>query len=382
MDFLDMSTVRKNIIFLVVMWNTLSLKAGALDLEAKQAILIDLSTNTVLYEKNADILMTPSSMSKIMLVYDIFERLNDGRLKMDDTFYVSRKAWKMGGSRMFVEPDTHVSVGDLLRGVIVQSGNDASVVFAEGLGGTESAYAAYLTERAHEMGASKATFTNATGWPDANHKMTARDLAIIGAKTIQDFPELYKIYGEQSFTYNKIKQGNRNPLLYDQELGADGMKTGSSDAGGQGLVGTAQQNGRRLLFVINGCTSIKARAQDAKALVRWGFREFDTVTLASKGDVVRKVEVQNGEKRFVDVTAPENLLVTVPIRERKNIKLVFSGEEPLQAPVVMGQLIGRLEVKTHREGVIKTWDAKAAYSVERLSFFGRLWQKIMKMLVG
>jgi len=353
----------------------------ALELSAKQVLLIDLTTNTVLYEKNADELMTPSSMSKIMLVYDVFSRLKDGRLDLKDTFRVSANAWRKGGSRMFVEPGTYVSLEDLLKGIIIQSGNDASIVIAEGIAGSESAYASYLTEQAHDLGAKTASFKNATGWPDPEHKMSARDLAIIAQKTIEDFPEKYKMYAQKTFTYNNIKQGNRNPLLYDHAIKADGMKTGASEDGGFGLVGSVEEDGRRLLFVINGCPSVKQRAQDARVLVRWGVREFIQVVPVKAGEVIGKVEIINGKKRFLDIVAEEDFKATIPVRYKDSVK--FSVKEtPINAPVVSGQEVGIAVLANAKGDVLKSWPLYAGIDVEEMGFLGRLWQKVLRFFLG
>lgn len=353
----------------------------ALELQAKQALLIDLTTDTILYEKNADELMTPSSMSKMMLVYDIFSRLKDGRLSLKDTFHVSTKAWRKGGSRMFLEPGTKVTLDDLLKGIIIQSGNDASIVVAEGIAGTEEAYAAHLTEKAHELGAKTASFKNATGWPEPEHKMSARDLAVIAQRTIEDFPEEYKLYAQKSFTYNKIKQGNRNPLLYDHAIKADGVKTGSSEEGGFGLVGSVKQDGRRLLFVINGCASSKERAQDARVLVRWGIREFTEVIPVKAGEEIGKVEVINGKKRFLDIMAKQDLKVTIPIQYKNSVKLIVDAK-PVEAPIVIGQTIGTASLVNAKGKVFKSWMLYADEDISKMGFFGRVWQKIMRFFLG
>ncbi len=355
--------------------------ANAINVTAKQALLIDLSTDTVLYEKNADELMDPSSMSKIMLVYDVLERLKDGRLKLEDTFLVSEKAWRKGGSSMFVELGTQVSIADLLKGIIIQSGNDASIVVAEGLSGSEEAYAEYLTERSHELGAKTATFKNATGWPVPGHKMSARDLSIIARRTMEDFPTKYKLYAEKSFTYNKIKQGNRNPLLYDTSLQASGMKTGASDEGGFGLIGSVEQDGRRLLFVINGCSDKKKRAQDARTLVKWGLREFVNVTLAQEGKILGKVEIIDGQMRFIEVIAPQNLEATIQARYKKSAKLEITIE-PIKAPIFINQEIGVATLNKPNGEVLKTWPLYSRKNVEKLGFFGRIWQNVMRLLLG
>ena len=221
--------------------------AEAIEISAAQAILVDFETGEVLFEKNADAPMTPSSMSKIITVYKVFEHLKDGRLELSDSFPVSEKAWRKKGSKMFVAVNSRVKVEDLIRGIVVQSGNDASIVVAEGLAGSEDAFAAELNKKAQELGMTNSHFVNASGWPNPEHQTTARDLAKLAAATIRDFPGYYHYYSEKTFTYNGIKQGNRNPLIY-RNVGADGLKTGHTEAGGYGLTASALRNGRAGFF--------------------------------------------------------------------------------------------------------------------------------------
>ena len=231
-------------------------QAATMETQAEEAFLVDFQTGAVLLDKNADVRMPPSSMSKMMTAYMVFERLKDGRLSLDDELPVSEKAWRKGGSKMFVEVGDQVRVEDLLRGVIVQSGNDACIVLAEGLAGSEEAFAEQMTAKGREIGLTGSNFTNATGWPDENHYVTARDLATLAERIIVDHPEYYHYYSEKEFTWNDIRQGNRNPLLY-RNVGADGLKTGHTEAAGYGLTASAMQNGRRLLLVVNGLPSVR-----------------------------------------------------------------------------------------------------------------------------
>ena len=252
-----------------LLWPALAPPAQALETRAREAFLIDVTTGTVLLEKDADVSMPPASMSKIMTAYLVFGALKEGRISLDDKLPVSEKAWRKGGSKMFVEVGSEVSVEDLLRGVIVQSGNDACIVLAEALAGSEEAFAEQMTRKAREIGMEGSTFTNSTGWPDPNHRMTARDLAILAERMVQDFPDFYHYYSEREFTYNGIRQGNRNPLLY-KNLGADGLKTGHTEEAGYGLTASAERDGRRLVLVINGLESIKARSEEAERLIASG----------------------------------------------------------------------------------------------------------------
>jgi D-alanyl-D-alanine carboxypeptidase (penicillin-binding protein 5/6) len=242
---------------------------------AKQAILVDAQTGAVLFAKNADERMPTSSMVKVMTIYLTFEGLKQNKLQMDDALPVSSYAWKQEGSRMFVNPGDHVRVEDLIRGVVIQSGNDASVVLAEALGGSEASFAERMNAKAKELGMANSHFMNATGMPDPNHYSTARDLAALAIAVIRDYPEYYHYFSELDFTYNKIKQGNRNPLLY-RNIGVDGIKTGHTESGGFGLIASSLREGRRLILVVNGLESMQSRADEPAALLEWGYREFGT----------------------------------------------------------------------------------------------------------
>ena len=266
----------------------------AIETSAKQAILIDNATGAVLFEKDADMLMEPSSMSKIMTIYMIFERLADGSLKLDDTLPVSEKAWRKGGSKMFVKVGDRVSVEDLLRGIIIQSGNDATIVIAEGLAGDEKSFAAEMTDRARELGLESSMFTNASGWPDEDHRVTARDMALLAKLTIENFPQYYGYYAELEFIYNGIRQGNRNPLLY-KNMGADGLKTGHTVNAGYGLTASAIRDGRRLILVINGLGSASGRSREAERLIEFGFREFSNYALFEAGEAIGEADVWLGD---------------------------------------------------------------------------------------
>ncbi len=317
----------------------------ALETAAKQAILIDNVTGTVLFEKNADELMEPSSMSKIMTIYMVFDRLADGSLKLEDTLPVSEKAWRKGGSKMFVKVGDRVTVEDLLRGIIIQSGNDATIVVAEGLAGDEKTFSAEMTERAHEMGMVSSTFTNASGWPEEGHRMTARDLALLAKYTVENFPDYYGYYAELEFTYNDIRQGNRNPLLY-KKMGADGLKTGHTQNAGYGLTGSAIRDGRRLILVLNGLGSAGARSREAERLIEYGFREFSNHALFDGGDTVGAADVWLGEAATVPLVIEDPLVTTLTRKARRKmeVKLVYDG--PIPAPIEKGARIATLTVTT------------------------------------
>ncbi|MEX0582767.1 MAG: D-alanyl-D-alanine carboxypeptidase family protein [Sneathiella sp.] len=317
--------------------------ADPIETPAREAFLFDMNTGAVLLEKNADQLMAPASMSKLMTINMVFERLEDGTLKLDDTLPVSEKAWKKGGSKMFVEVDTRVSIEDLLRGIIIQSGNDACIVVAEGLGGSEEGFAEAMTARARELGLEKSTFMNATGWPDPNHRMTARELALLAKHIIQDFPEYYKIFAEKDFTFSDIKQGNRNPLLYKNN-GADGLKTGHTEESGYGLVGSSERGGRRLILVVNGLENAKVRSREAERLMEWAFREFDNYTLFKSGEIVDNARVWLGDKDLVPLTVESDLTVTLSRQARKSMIVKVVYNEPIPAPIIKGTPVAQLVV--------------------------------------
>ena len=318
-------------------------EAAAIETTARTALLVDYETGAVLLEKNADTPMPPASMSKIMTVYMAFERIRDGRLKMDDVIPISEKAWRKGGSRMFVEVNTRVRIDDILRGIIVQSGNDAAVALAEALAGSEEAFAAEMNERARELGMTGSTFRNSTGWPDPEHRISARDLARLSSLTIRNFPELYELYAEASFTYNRIQQGNRNPLLR-RTKGADGLKTGYTSAAGYGLTGSVQRDGRRLILVVNGLSSARRRAREAETIIEWGFREFDNYRLLKAGQVVETGAVWLGSEPEVPLALAEDLLLTLERRQRAGLEVSVVLAEPIPAPISKGQRVATLRV--------------------------------------
>jgi len=354
--------------------------ASALETPAKQAFLMDMETGTVLLEKEADSLMPPASMSKLMTATMLFERLKEGSLKMEDTFPVSEKAWKKGGSKMFVEVNKRVSVYDLLRGIIVQSGNDACIVVAEALAGSESAFAQTMTEHAREIGLEKSTFRNATGWPDPNHRMTARELAKLAQYIIQNFPEYYSIFSEKSFQFGKIKQGNRNPLLYSNS-GADGLKTGHTEESGYGLTGSAKREDRRLIVVVNGLSSAKERGRESERLLEWGFREFDNYDLFEKGQEVAKARVWLGAKDLVPLSIDHDLTVTMSRKDRRSMQVKLVYNEPIPAPIIKGSPVARLVISAPN---MKNIDVPllAMENVERPGMIKRVMAAIKYVLFG
>ncbi|HYI84188.1 MAG TPA: D-alanyl-D-alanine carboxypeptidase family protein [Acetobacteraceae bacterium] len=316
---------------------------GPLDTGAKQAFVIDYDTDAVLLEKNADELMPPSSMSKLMTMYMVFDMLKQGRLKLDAELPVSERAWRMGGSKMFVQVGTTVPVEALIRGVVVQSGNDACVVFAEAISGSEQQFADAMNEKARAIGLTSSNFRNSTGWPDPEHRTTCRDLARLVKRTIADFPEYYPYYNERSFRWNDITQENRNPTLA-RVPGADGLKTGHTEEAGYGLTASAKRGERRLIMAFNGLSSMRARAEESERLLEWGFREFENVSLFRAGEVVEEVPVHLGDRRTVPLVGARDVVVTLPRQWRRNLQARLRYDAPVAAPVAKGRELGRLEV--------------------------------------
>lgn len=354
--------------------------AGNIDTIARQAILLDMTTQTVLFEKNADERMPPSSMSKIMTMYMVFEALREGRLKLDDTMPVSQRAWKMGGSKMYVELNNSIKIDDLIKGVIVQSGNDACIVLAEGLAGSEEEFSRRATAKAREIGLTGTNLVNATGWPDPQHYMTARDLSKLAQRLLIDFPEYYHYYSIREFTYHKIKQGNRNPLLY-RNIGADGLKTGHTDAAGYGLTASAERDGRRLVLVVNGLPSMQARADESARLIEWGFREFQNYALFKKGDVVDEAKVWLGQSPTVPVTVAADVKVTMTPAERDGMKVTLVTPSAVPAPIKPGDPVGKLVI-TGPGFSAKEIPVVAAAGVERKGVFGRAFAAITHYALG
>ena len=345
-------------------------QAQSIDTTGKQAIMIDLTTGAVLLEKNADVRMPPASMSKLMTVYMLFERLKEGRLSLDDKFQVSAKAWRMGGSKMFVMVNTRIKIRDLLRGIIVQSGNDACIVVAEGISGSEEAFAEAMTKRAPEIGLTNSAFKNSTGWPADGHYMSARDLATLSAKIIQDFPEYYGIFAETGFVYGGIKQANRNPLLY-KGFGADGLKTGHTDASGYGLVASVLRKDRRLVLVVNGLTSNRERSSESARLLDWAFRETASYALFQKGTTIDHADIWLGDAARVSLVAERGLTVTLPRKARRDMKVKLVYKNPIPAPVEKGTTIGKVLISTPGRPDLEM-PVVAGETVGQLGIFGRL----------
>jgi serine-type D-Ala-D-Ala carboxypeptidase (penicillin-binding protein 5/6) len=354
--------------------------AEAYETSAHAAILFDLESGQELYAKNADLPVPPASMSKLMTVLMVFERLADGSLSLDDTLPVSEKAWRKGGSKMFVEVGSRVRVEDLLHGIIVQSGNDACIVVAEALGGTEEAFSEQMTRRGHELGLTDSTFKNASGWPDPGHLMSVRDLARVATIIIENYPEYYGIFAEKEFTFNGIRQYTRNPLLYE-DLGADGLKTGHTEDAGYGLTASAVRDGRRLILVLAGLEGPTDRARESERLLEHGFRDFKNYQLFAQGDPVEHADVWLGSMDTVPLVVQNDVWVSLTPEGRRDleVKVVYDG--PIPAPVADGSQLAQLEISApglepRRVPLI------AGEAVQAASMFGRMTSAIGYLIWG
>ncbi len=323
--------------------------AFAFDTRARSAFVVDLGTGTVLLAKDADSPLPPASMSKLMTLYIAFEAVREGRLSLNEKLPVSQHAMSYGGSTMFLDTTDRVRVEDLIRGIIVLSGNDACAVIAEALSpdGTEAGFARYMTRRAQQLGMTSSTFANSNGWPQAGHRMSTRDLALIARRIIEDFPEFYPMFAERKFAFDgRAPQNvnNRNPLL-GLGIGADGLKTGHTSEAGYGLVGSAKQGDRRVVFVLSGLQSTRSRAEEAEQIVNWAFRQFAQTTLVRAGDVIAEADVWMGATPKVGLTPAEDLEMLIPVLSQGKVtaEVVYKG--PIGAPIKTGDTLGEMIVK-------------------------------------
>ena len=347
---------------------------------ARHAFMVDPQTSTVLLFKDEDVPMAPSSMSKMMTVYILFEELAAGRLKLDTRFRVSERARNMGGSRMFLELGSEVSVEDLIKGIIVLSGNDACVVVAEALSGTEESFAERMTKRGREIGMTKTVFKNSSGWPAEGQYTTARDLAVLSWRTIDDYPKYYRYYSETNWTYNNIRQDNRNRLLKITP-GTDGLKTGHTEEGGYGQATSAVRDGRRLILVVNGLNSMAERAQETSRLMEWGYRESTNTTVFRAGDTVVEAPVWLGAQDKVPLVVPRPVQVTAPSGQTVSPRVVARFEGPLAAPIVKGTKVGTAAV-TLPDGRVLEYPLETGADVQRMGVIGRVTTMIQHYLFG
>lgn len=353
---------------------------GPVDTIARNVVLIDFETGATLMSKGGDERMPPASMSKLMTMYVVFEQIKKGRLRLDQLMHVSDTAWRMGGSRMFLDRASSVSVDDLSRGVIIQSGNDACVTLAEGISGSERAFVELMQDTAREIGLTSSTFRNATGWPDPEHRMTPRDLATLARRVILDHPESYRLYSERSFRWNNITQENRNPML-GRVNGADGLKTGHTEEAGYCLTASVKRGDRRLILVVGGLPTMRARQEESERLVEWGFREFDNVVLFRAADTVDQVPVYLGESATVPLVGGREVVATLPRGWRETLEAKIRFDAPVPAPVVKGQELGRIEI-SGRGVPPMTLPLYAGADVDRLGVVSRIPAVVSRMIGG
>ena len=353
--------------------------SNAIESIAKTALLIDLSTGEVLLDKNSDEKTYPSSMTKIMTALMAFEKIKDGTLSMDQEFLISKKAWKMGGSKMFIEVDKKVKVSDLLLGVVVQSGNDASIAIAEGISGSEETFAIEMNNLGKKIGLNNTNFTNSSGWPNDNHYTTAKDLAKVAQYTLNEHPELYKMYAITEFTYSGIKQDNRNPLLYSFE-GADGFKTGHTQAAGYGLVGSAERGGRRLLLVLNGLETSRSRAQESLRLMDWGFNNFQLVDFYKQGEFVIEASTWLGKQEKVKLSSQQDINVSIPKTHISDMKVEVLVEEPIPTPISINDQVGLVQISYADKKL--QYPLLASENIEQKGFFSRITSALYYLVLG
>ena len=347
---------------------------------AKQVIIYDHEADEVLFEKNADQIMKPASMAKVMTAYIIFDKLKDQSLQMSDTFLVSNRAWRMGGSRSFLELNTNVSIKDLLLGLIVQSGNDAAVVLAEGVSGEEEAFAREMNRYAKILGMNNTYFTNATGWPHPDLKTTSIDLIILTRNIINNFPKLYELFNEKIFTYNNIKQSNRNPLLYSIN-GADGLKTGHTNESGYGLIGSVKKNNRRVSIVINGLNSKKKRTFESKRLFNIVFRETALLSLFNDKKSLATANVWLGKQPQVNLVAEKVFKKIISPLELNKTKIKVQWQDPISAPIAKGDKVGNIFIDIPGKELIKQ-NIVSSQSIDTMSTFMKAKSILMYLLYG
>jgi serine-type D-Ala-D-Ala carboxypeptidase (penicillin-binding protein 5/6) len=354
--------------------------------QANQAILIDAKSGIVFYEKDADTAIPPASMSKLMTQAIVFDALKKGDLKLDQEFLVTEDAWRRGGaaaggSTMYAELNSRIKLDDLIHGAIIQSANDACITIAEGMAGTEQAFTQRMAKKAKELGLTHSSFANSTGLPDPNHKMSVRDLSILARYIVTEHPDYFKIYGQSEFTWNKIKQSNRNPLLKDYP-GADGMKTGYTKEAGYGLVGSATRDGRRLILVVAGLTSINDRKAEAQKLLDWGFSQFKTVSLYEAGETVTQARVWGGSARWVNLIVPKIFAIALSSAEQAKAEVKLSYTGPLLAPVKIGQEVGTVKILVDGK-VVADAPLTAAADIPAVdSMWQKAWDSTLMMVFG
>ena len=373
-----MNLILKNFFLFLLIYFSLILKIYAIETKANSAIVIDANSDTILLEKNADLQQGPASMSKLMLVYMVLERLQNRTLTIDQEFLVSKKAWKFGGSKMFVNIGDMVSVEDLLKGVVIQSGNDACIVLAEGLSGSEENMADEMNEKAVEMGLTNSNFQNVTGWPHENHYMSLKDIGHLSKLIIKHFPEYYYLFSLNEFTYNDIQQFNRNKLVSSN--GYDGLKTGRTSQSGYGIVASAIRGGRRIVSVVNGLNSEKERINETKKLVNWAFRSFVNYNLYEAEAPIQFAKVWLGKESFVPLVLNEDLSVTIQKKNINQFKIKLVYETPIVSPIKKGDKLAQLHLIEGDEVKIK--NIYSGKDIDKVSRFYRSFSIINYLLFG
>ena len=367
---------------LVLLWSTSGWAAAKPipdppALNATSFILVDFESGRVLAEKNPDEHIEPASITKLMTAYLVDKAIADGDIALDDMVTISEKAWRMKGSKMFVEVGKQVSVDELLKGLIIQSGNDASVALAEHVAGSESAFAGYMNHQAQLLGMSNTNFVNATGWPDKDHYSSARDIATLSRAVIREFPESYRYYKEREYTFNKIRQFNRNRLLWRDES-VDGVKTGHTEAAGFCLVASAQRDDMRLISVVLGAESDKARTQSSQSLLNYGFRFFETHQLYRAEEILKAARVWYGDQEQVNLGVGKDIHITIPRGRYRDLDATMEIDREISAPIASGQQLGRVSIKLDEE-LILSEDIVAMQAVAAGSFFARAMDRIKLM---
>ena len=373
-----MISLLKRFFLFVAIYFLLIIKIYAIDTKAESAVVLDVNSNTILFEKNPEIKQGPASMSKLMLIYMVFERLQNNTLSLDQEFLVSKKAWKYGGSKMFVKVGDMVSVNDLLKGIIVQSGNDACIVLAEGLSGSEENMVEEMNDKGIEIGLTGSNFTNTTGWPHQDHYMTLKDIAHLSKLIINKFPEYYYMFSINEFTYNDIRQFNRNKLISID--GYDGLKTGRTTQSGFGIAASSKKNDRRIISVVNGLNSDKERINETKKLVNWSFREFITLDLYEAGDTIQSAKVWLGKEAFVPLVLNDDLVITIKKKNIDKYKIKLIYETPIISPIKKGDKVAELHLIEGDSTKIK--NIYAGKNIDKISRFYRSFSIVNYLLFG
>jgi D-alanyl-D-alanine carboxypeptidase (penicillin-binding protein 5/6) len=353
---------------------------AAPQLGAKSYLMMDFNSNRILVEDNADLKVEPASITKLMTSYVVFRELAEGNIALDDEAIVSEKAWRTGGSRMFIEPDMLVTVEDLIRGMVVQSGNDASVALAEHVAGSEDAFAGLMNHYAAALGMTGTNFLNSTGLPDPEHYTTARDVALLSAAIIREFPDYYTWYSEKEFTFNNIRQHNRNTLLW-RDPAIDGLKTGHTESAGYCLAASAKREGMRLLTSVMGSNSESSRASETQTLLNYGFRFFETLQLYQAGQELARGQVWRGLEEEVGLGLAEAMFVTIPRGRYEDLDAQVEMQPELSAPLSAGSVVGKITVSLGEE-LIADRDLITLTSVEEAGFFGRTWDGLRLWVNG